>query len=132
MLHELPAANAGQFHSAGTEVFDGLEHGAYSESEQQYEQAALLWDQAPAHNRPSLPHLESQRGNQQADLSEEDLTISFVGLNALEIAAIANAKKFLSQRVVQNILNDIWSGHIVFWESLSVHSRKKAQMYSQR
>lgn len=55
---------------------------------------------------------------------------SFVGLNALEIAAVAGAKKFLSQRVVQKTVDDIWNGHIIFWESLSVHSKKRAKFYN--
>jgi hypothetical protein len=63
---------------------------------------------------------------------EEDPTSSFTGLNALEIAAVADAKKFLSQRHVQKIVNGIWTGDIVFWESLSVHTQKKAQFYNKR
>lgn len=65
-------------------------------------------------------------------LPDEDLKSSFIGSNALEIAAVANAKSFLSQRVVQKIVNGIWSGDIVFWESLGVHSKKKAQIYNKR
>lgn len=56
----------------------------------------------------------------------------FYGLNALEIAAIAHAKKFLSQRVVQRIIDDIWNGEIVFWETLSVHSKKTPQILNKR
>ena len=63
---------------------------------------------------------------------EEDPTSSFTGLNALEIAAVADAKKFLSQRLVQKIIYGIWTGEIVFWESLSVHTQKKAQFYNKR
>lgn len=48
---------------------------------------------------------------------EEDPTKPFVTLNALEIAAVANAKRFLSQHVVQKIITGIWNGDIVFWES---------------
>lgn len=66
------------------------------------------------------------------DEDEEDPTSSFTGLNALEIAAIADAKKFLSQRHVQKIINGIWTGDIVLWESLSVHTQKKAQFYNKR
>ncbi|KAI4129485.1 MAG: hypothetical protein LQ338_002202 [Usnochroma carphineum] len=62
---------------------------------------------------------------------DEDPTLSFVGLNALEIATVAGAKQFLSQRVVQDVINGIWSGDIIFWESLSIHTRKKAQTYHQ-
>jgi hypothetical protein len=63
---------------------------------------------------------------------EEDPTFSFTGLNALEIAAVADAKKFLSHRLVQKIIYGIWTGDIVFWESLSVHTQKKAQFYNKR
>ncbi|KAJ5982953.1 hypothetical protein N7481_005052 [Penicillium waksmanii] len=56
----------------------------------------------------------------------------FFGLNALEIAAIAQAKRFLSQRVVQRVVNDIWNGRIVFWDSLTVHSKKKPQLFNRK
>lgn len=64
-----------------------------------------------------------------SELADDDPTLSFVGLNALEIATVAGAKRFLSQRVVQEVVNGIWSGDIIFWESLSVHTRKRAQKY---
>lgn len=54
---------------------------------------------------------------------EEDPTKPFVTLNALEIAAVADAKRFLSQHVVQKIITGIWNGDIVFWESELSHSR---------
>jgi hypothetical protein len=57
---------------------------------------------------------------------------SFYGLNALEIAAIAQAKKFLGQRVVQKIIDDIWNGEIVFWDTLSAHSKKAPQILNKR
>ncbi|KAH2987106.1 hypothetical protein KXW58_007520, partial [Aspergillus fumigatus] len=56
----------------------------------------------------------------------------FFGLNALEIATIAHAKKFLSQKAVQRVIDDIWNGEIVFWDSLSVHSKKKPQFFNKR
>ncbi|KAJ6024026.1 hypothetical protein N7540_004823 [Penicillium herquei] len=56
----------------------------------------------------------------------------FFGLNALEIAAIAHAKRFLSQSVVQRVVNDIWKGEIVFWDSLTVHSTKKPQIFNRK
>lgn len=128
LLHELPASKDSLAHTSDAVDVNESEHGMSHEDEQ----ASLLWNQSSDHNRPSLQQFESERRRQKPDLSDEDPTIPFVGLNALEIAAIANAKKFLSQRVVQKIVNDIWSGHIVFWESLSVRSRKKAQVYNQR
>jgi hypothetical protein len=68
----------------------------------------------------------------EAEGSLEDPTSSFIGLNALEIAAVADAKKFLSQQLVQKIIYGIWTGDITFWESLSIHTKKKAQFYNKR
>ncbi|KAI1098305.1 ion transporter [Jackrogersella minutella] len=61
---------------------------------------------------------------------EEDPTAPFINLNALEIAAIADAKRFLSQHVVQKIITGIWNGEIIFWDQLSVHSEKKPRFYN--
>lgn len=100
------------------------------------ERAALLWDRRlSSRTRPrlrttNLQNESSESHNRVAYSSDEDLTLSFVGSNALEIAAIGNAKNFLSQRVVQKIVDGIWTGDIVFWESLSLHSKKKAQVYN--
>ena len=67
-----------------------------------------------------------------SDSVDDDPIISFAGLNALEIATIAGAKRFLSQYVVQQVIDGIWGGDIIFWESLSVHTRKRAQIHHQR
>ena len=63
---------------------------------------------------------------------EADPTAAFKGLNALEIAAIADAKRFLGQHVVQKIVTGIWNGDIVYWDSLSVHSVKRPHFYNPR
>ncbi|KKY25875.1 putative receptor-activated ca2+-permeable cation channel [Diplodia seriata] len=54
----------------------------------------------------------------------------FLNLNTLEIAAVAGAKKFLSQRCIQDIINGIWNGEIVFWEKLTVGAVKKPKYYN--
>ncbi|KAL5359921.1 hypothetical protein BJX96DRAFT_149367 [Aspergillus floccosus] len=56
----------------------------------------------------------------------------FLGLNALEIAIIAQAKKFLSQKVVLRVIDNIWKGEIVFWDTLSVNSTKKPRFFNKR
>ena len=61
-----------------------------------------------------------------------ELISSLVGLNALEIAAVVDARKFLSQRVVQEVVDDIWYGRIIFWESLSVYTTKMAKTYNKQ
>jgi hypothetical protein len=63
---------------------------------------------------------------------ESGFAAYFDNLNALEIAAVSGAKKFLSQRVVQKMLEKVWSGDIVFWETLSVNSEKKPKMYNKK
>jgi hypothetical protein len=40
---------------------------------------------------------------------------TFAGLNALELAAVADAKKFLSQKSIQRVIGGIWNGDIVSW-----------------
>lgn len=62
--------------------------------------------------------------------SKNDPTGPFVNLNALEIAAIADAKRFLGQNIVQKIITGIWNGDIIFWDSLSVHATKKPRFYN--
>jgi hypothetical protein len=66
----------------------------------------------------------------EGDDEEEDPTANFTNLNALEIAAIADAKRFLSQAVVQKIITGIWNGDIIFWDTLAVHSVKKPRFYN--
>lgn len=92
-------------------------------------------------NRPPLGKLPTERDNGEScpdsqATQPEHIDISpysqFFGLNALEIAAIAQAKRFLSQRVVQRVVNDIWNGEIVFWDSLTVHSKKKPQIFNRK
>ncbi|KAH6995597.1 hypothetical protein BKA56DRAFT_569670 [Ilyonectria sp. MPI-CAGE-AT-0026] len=76
----------------------------------------------------SLSRLTMTMDTEEAE--ETDPTGAFKNLNALEIAAIANAKRFLSQHIVQKIITAIWSGDIIFWDSLSVHSTKKPRFYN--
>ncbi|KAF2148942.1 hypothetical protein K461DRAFT_232254 [Myriangium duriaei CBS 260.36] len=58
-----------------------------------------------------------------------DLFAQTRGLNALEIAAVFGAKKFLGDKVIQRIITAIWDGDIIFWSSLSSDATKRAQVY---
>lgn len=69
----------------------------------------------------SISRLTMSQDDDDED-EEEDPTKPFVTLNALEIAAVADAKRFLSQHVVQKIITGIWNGDIVFWDSEYFHS----------
>jgi hypothetical protein len=64
--------------------------------------------------------------------SNDSLTQSMAGMNALEIAAICDAKKFLSQRPVQSVIQGMWNGDIIFWDTLSVKAVKKPRFYNKR
>lgn len=68
----------------------------------------------------------------QFDRQDDDFASSFDSLNALEIAAVSDAKKFMSQRIVQRTVESIWRGDIIFWETLSVNSVKEAKVYNKR
>lgn len=50
-------------------------------------------------------------------------------LNALEIAAVCEAKKFMSQRAVQRIIDGIWKGDIMLWQTMSPNTVKRATLY---
>ncbi|KAI0891737.1 ion transporter [Annulohypoxylon nitens] len=78
----------------------------------------------------SISKLTMSRHTSDVEELEEDPTAPFIHLNALEIAAIADAKRFLSQHVVQKIITGIWNGEIIFWDRLSVHSEKKPRFYN--
>lgn len=65
-----------------------------------------------------------------ADLGQASFASIFASLNALEIAAVADAKKFLSQKAMQRTIDGIWRGDIVFWDSLNMTSTKQARIYN--
>jgi hypothetical protein len=65
-------------------------------------------------------------------VKNEAFAMYFNGLNALEIAAVSNAKKFLSQRIIQRVIERMWTGEIVFWETMGVDSIKEAKVYNKR
>ena len=104
-----------------------IEHGAGTRRHKiTNERTNLLADTDPLRNGlPFSPEASSTE-------IEDDPTVAFVGLNALEIAAVAGAKKFLSQRIVQKIVNDIWHGDIIFWDRLSIETKRRAQIYNKR
>jgi len=108
------------------------------------EQSALLPQYRPSATRPaansrfdllrSVLRIRGSRGS-DSSIGEEDQEhslSSFAGLTGLEIAAVANCKKFLSQRVVQKVVDGIWKGDIIFWESLTSTTKKKPQFYNKK
>ncbi|KUI53742.1 Calcium channel YVC1 [Cytospora mali] len=113
------------------------------QSEEVDENTALLAQTWPGSAKTALNSTGSNRRHQmmksisrltiiydEDDDEEEDPTQPFVTLNALEIAAVADAKRFLSQLVVQKIITGIWNGDIIFWDRLAVDSVKRPRFYN--
>jgi hypothetical protein len=83
-------------------------------------------------SEPSMSRLEDTTEDVSAVFNVGAFTSQFQGLNALEIAAVTEAKKFLSQAVVQRLIEKIWKGDIVFWERLDVDAVKEPRIYNPR
>ncbi|MCJ1268980.1 hypothetical protein MMC22_008868 [Lobaria immixta] len=140
LLSDIPGSSDGPEHSSDVEAGDNTGGGAEENLNPDVvdERTTLLCDRRlspktrPKLRTTNLQNESSGARNEVPYSTDEDLTLSFVGSNALEIAAIARAKSFFSQRVVQKIVDGIWSGDIVFWESLSLYSKKKAHVYNKR
>lgn len=69
----------------------------------------------PSHRTRSANLSASSLLLREAGDDEEDLGRQMANMNALEIAAVSDAKKFLSQKPVQGIVEAIWHGDIIFW-----------------
>ncbi|KAF7712108.1 Uncharacterized protein PECH_000470 [Penicillium ucsense] len=138
LLEELPSSRR-----ESTTSFEPETGSNYSATRESHESTPLLEGQHSSSHQSDCwqgkqtshcQHRDSHRGSQLDTVGDGDMMrISrFFGLNALEIAAIAGAKKFLSQRVVQRVVNGIWNGDIIFWDSLTVHSLKKPQRFNRK
>jgi hypothetical protein len=62
----------------------------------------------PERDIPSSSSATQMDESGPSRLVGEDPAEALAGMNALEIAAVANAKKFMSQKPVQKIVEDIW------------------------
>ncbi|KAK9239902.1 hypothetical protein V1525DRAFT_397089 [Lipomyces kononenkoae] len=93
------------------------------------ETTSLLDDHAASIANTASADIDIER---QADESAPYVTESAMGLSALELAILGNAKKFLISRSVESVVSSIWEGRIVFWDSISVQSKKKASFYNPR
>jgi hypothetical protein len=142
LLHELPEETARETQAAMESRLSQSPASTTSDAEEAPREQTPLLERPQRHfghvsNPPTNEALSfSNTHRADSDISEpdnvEDPTKPLAGLNALEIAAVASAKKFLSQRLVQRVVQDIWDGDIIFWESLSVNAVKKARVYNKR
>ena len=130
LLYELPSPKKVNTANSSNHSTNG--HVRYRDEahieEDHDETSRLLPDRSPSF-RDSTSSDDRARNVEEDD---DDPTKPFVHLNALEIAAVADAKRFLSQRVVQKVINGIWHGDIIFWDSMNVQTKKKARRYNHR
>lgn len=132
LLEELPIPRRGSSNPVDTER--GNSGSAVS---QDLETTPLLSSPSATLSRFGTGRTQDSRGsggirNAKHESYETSRYSRFFGLNALEIAAIAQAKRFLSQRAVLRVVNDIWNGEIVFWDSLTVHSTKRPHIFNRQ
>lgn len=135
LLYELPVGRSGVDDNARPRSLESA-HPVHRE-----EHTPLLRDTAhenlqsslrPPKRNTKLPNLSSTSLLLREETTDVDaLAESMAGMNALEIAAVANAKKFLSQKQVQHVIEDIWNGDIIFWDSLSARATKSPKIYNE-
>jgi hypothetical protein len=143
LLTELPLAPATHFPNFDGEVDlrrQGRQNGlridrpqsVRIEAESLLHSPPLAYDESPRFDDVPRSHEAVFDEDNVGETENDSFASYFDNLNALEIAAVSGAKKFLSQRVVQKIVEKIWKGDIVFWETLSVDSEKKAKIYNKK
>ncbi|KAK9325578.1 hypothetical protein V1517DRAFT_313714 [Lipomyces orientalis] len=93
------------------------------------EATSLLAEHRAAATAAATADIDIERG---AGEDAPYVTESAMGLSALELAILGDAKKFLLSRSVEKVISSIWEGRIVFWDSISVQSKKKASFYNPR
>ncbi|KAI3154475.1 hypothetical protein CBS147325_1567 [Penicillium roqueforti] len=137
LLEELPIPRRGSTNTLGSEA--GSPALASIQGRQEESETTPLLPKSSSFYRlfSSRRVTETRLSGASQDTYQEETYAAqrysrFFGLNALEIATIANAKTFLSQKVVQKVVDGIWKGEIVFWGSLTVNSTKKPHIFNAR
>ncbi|ROW02309.1 hypothetical protein VSDG_02538 [Cytospora chrysosperma] len=93
------------------------------QSEEIDESTALLAQTWPGTVHSARTALSSTGSNRRYQLMKSISRLTI-------IAAVADAKRFLSQHVVQKIITGIWNGDIIFWDKLTVDSVKRPRFYN--
>jgi hypothetical protein len=139
LLYELPLQNESSNAPGGTSTSSTNGHLATMPSAADHESAPLLQTRPTEYglvgpNRAGTEESEAMgMGSARSRLKgTAELIDDLAGMNALEIALVCDAKKFISSQPVQKVVTDVWHGDIVFWETLSVHAQKKPVVYKKR
>lgn len=120
-------------------LFELREDDEDKDGDQDDEETGLLSGLRNGHTSPARRANGHQNGNGGAANGNntkankgEGFAEPFMNLNTLEIATVSGAKKFLSQRAVQDVVDGIWYGDIVFWDRLTVNAVKKPRFHGKR
>ncbi|ETN41937.1 uncharacterized protein HMPREF1541_03876 [Cyphellophora europaea CBS 101466] len=140
LLYELPEPKHENTESPETHMEPAHGRRPMAPSAAHDESAPLLHPRPTEHlglagpNRPSVgePHGTGTENAQDRLKPDSDLSDSLAGMNALEIALVCDAKKFISSQPVQKVVTEVWNGDIVFWETMSVHAKKQPTIYKKR
>lgn len=122
LLHELPPVTADQDESDDPEALAG----------QQEDAATLTSDErTPLLDREYDGTANESSSNGRSETSNfEALSSTLEGLNALEVAAVSDAKDFLSAMTIQKVVDALWVGDIVLWNDVSVSATKKPRRHN--
>ncbi|ORY09678.1 hypothetical protein BCR34DRAFT_486901 [Clohesyomyces aquaticus] len=132
LLHELPPVPSPS-NGSSDEDGDGGPQRNGTAAREEGEDTPLLGSRRLGRSSSSYFGTDSVAATLTAEVSHaDDFASQFANLSALEIACVSGAKKFLSQRPVQKIINGLWRGDIVFWETLSVNAVKCPKLYNRR
>ncbi|KAI5795609.1 hypothetical protein EDC01DRAFT_59034 [Geopyxis carbonaria] len=97
-----------------------------------HEQSMETQDEQSGNEQSNYGAIPGTHGTSNTDVESGAGNPAYVGLNTLEIAVLADAKKFISHRPVQRVINGIWDGSISFWNTLDVGGSKKPHFYNPR
>jgi hypothetical protein len=131
LLYELPPTSSSARSNENTEENSTGHHNGNAHSTGS-EETPLL---ASSHSGPTQSYFGTDTVQESTAASapqSDEFSEQFENLSALEIAAVSGSKKFISQRPVQKIINGVWRGDIVFWETLSVNSVKCPKLYNRK
>lgn len=131
LCYDLPQVSKPRFGSFA--LSSGGDDNARSDLEAAGVDATAIGELSPLLDRRDVqlddPFATDERPHASEYAEQSNFAASFSNLNALEIAAVANAKKFLAQRAIQRIVDGIWHGDISFWHTMAAGSTKQAKIY---
>ena len=126
LLHELPPVTADPDESDDPESVAGQHEDVVNKAATRNSD-----ERTPLLDREYDGAINESSTSRTSETSEfEALSSTLEGLNALEVAAVSDAKDFLSSMTIQTIIDALWIGDIVLWNDVSVSARKKPRRHN--